>query len=114
VFTPDGKFVIFHYNERTSWYDICKINIDDKQINYITTLRFNGNQSSPEGYWNPSISYYTNKVYFYSKKYDAENKKFITQICSTNIDGTEFKKLTNDNFWNSHPVAGKVSYYVYE
>ena len=111
VFSPDGKNIIFSYNENSWCFDICKINIATKIIEYLTENRFTGRYDISSNYLNPSTS--NNCVYFYSHFVYGDYPHPV-EIYSINIDGSDFKQLTNNNFWDSHPIAGKVSYYIVE
>jgi Tol biopolymer transport system component len=105
VFNPDGQSIVCYY----LGYNICKIDINTKEISYLAKV------NAPYlSYLNPSISNNSSRVYFYSKEWDDINKKYTTQICSTNLEGSIFTVILNDTYWNSHPIAEKVSYYVYE
>jgi len=111
-FSPDGNSIIFSYNERTLRYDICKIDIETKEINYLTKSRYSGDPSSLPNYYNPYINS-SNYIYFHSKKYDPY-PTLVTEIFGIDLAGNNFKQITNNGHWNSDPVAGKVSYYIEE
>ncbi|KAF0146963.1 MAG: hypothetical protein FD143_3153 [Ignavibacteria bacterium] len=109
VFTPDSKSVLFHYSNWVQGYEICKVDIVSKQIKRLTKIvapYFN--------YWNPSISTFSNTIYFYGKRFDEKTRKYYTQICACDIEGANFNVILSDSFWNSHPIADKVSYYIYK
>jgi Tol biopolymer transport system component len=111
VFTPDSKSVIFYYNEKTWCYDICKIDIASKNIEYLTQNRFTGRYDITSNFKNPNISKDGDKVYFYSNFIDYQYPH-PRDIYSVNIGGTGLKNITNDSYWDSHPISGFVSYYV--
>ena len=113
VFTPDGHSLVFWYNEQTLCYDICKLDLSNHSISYITQNRFNGRYDITSSYKNPSVSKASNKVFFYSQFVDYQYLHPI-EIYSANLDGSDFRRLTDNNFWDSHPIAGVVSYYVEE
>lgn len=87
VFSPDGKTIVFNYNEETFRHDICKLDLNDKKLDYITNTRFHGNDSSPN-YSSPSIDHSGAKVFFYSKRFN-ENRILVTELFSVNIDGKQ-------------------------
>ncbi len=113
VFTPDGRSIIFWYNEQTWCYDVCKLDLSNHSISYVTKNRFNGRYDITSNYKNPSVSKASNKVYFYSDNVYGDYPHPI-EIYSANLDGSDLRKLTQNNFWDSHPVAGVVYYYVKE
>lgn len=110
-FTPDGGSVVFRYEERVWCFDICKVDLNNNNISYLTDTRYSGNSSTSPNFYNPFVNKADNKVYFHSKKYDA-NLNLVAEIFTIELDGTSFKQITNNNSWNSNPVAGNVSYYV--
>jgi Tol biopolymer transport system component len=112
VFTPDGKSVIFHYNESTYCYDICKVEIENNEISYLTTTKINGNWTVPN-YKNPSVSPDGQRVYFNSK---TRNLQYPVphEIYVINIDGSGQKRLTFTKYSESHPISGIVTYRILE
>jgi Tol biopolymer transport system component len=106
VYTPDGMSIIFRYEERALCFDICKIDIATKEIEYLTK-GYNGNN-----FYNPYVNS-SNYIYFHSKKYDPY-PNLVTEIYGIDLSGNNFKQITNNGHWNSNPVAGKVSYYIEE
>lgn len=111
VFTPDGNSVVFYYNEQTWCYDICKVDITTKAIEYLTENRVHGRYDITSDFKNPNVSPDGKKVYFYSSLNDYQYPH-PCDIYSVNIDGTDLKNITNNSTWDSHPVSGTVSYYV--
>ena len=95
VFTPDGKFVLFHYSDWDGGYDICKVDINTKQISHLVKPNI-----AYLNYWNPSVCIASNKVYFYSSRYIVTAQNYITQICSCNMDGSNFRIVLTKLFPN--------------
>jgi Tol biopolymer transport system component len=110
VFSPDGQSVFFHYNERTSWYDICKINIHTMEKEYITYNHVGGTSYS---FMNPNVSKDGSRIFFYSYPNDYQ-EPYPVDVYSINMDRTYLKNISNDDYWDSHPVFGTVSYFTYE
>jgi Tol biopolymer transport system component len=110
AFSRDGKSVLCRYNEMTFCFDICQIDIQSKKINYITRNRYSGNYSCPN-YYNPFMDGSGQKIYFHSRSYDS-HLNYVTEILSVHTDGTQLKQITYNNFWDSHPIVGTVSFYI--
>jgi len=111
VFTPDGQSVVFYYCERQWIYDICRLDINTNAINYITLNHVNGRYDITSNFYNPNVSKDGTKVYFYSNIYDYQYPQPV-EIYSINMDGTQLKKITNNIYWDSHPISGIVSFYL--
>jgi Tol biopolymer transport system component len=73
--------------------------------------RNTGNDKTSSNYWNPFVSQDGRKIYFYSNFIDYQYPHPIN-IYVMNIDGSGLKNLTNDNYWDSHPIVGTVSFYI--
>ncbi len=113
VFSPDGQSIIFWYNEQMWCYDICELALADKTIKYLTKNRYYGIYSEASNYKNPCVSKSSNRVFFYSQNIDGQYPH-PTEIYRINRDGNGLIRLTYNDFWDSHPVAGTVSYFVEE
>lgn len=113
IYTPDGKSIVCWYNDRTWIFDIVKINIESKDIKYLTTNYIDGRYDVSSNYKNPTVSKNGDKVYFYSFLTDYQYPQPV-EIYSVNIDGSGLERVTINNFWDSHPVSGIVSYYIEE
>jgi len=111
VFTPDGRSIVFHYNEQTWCYDICRLDIASGQIENLTRTRYSGRYDLSSNYYNPSISNDGRTIYFYSRFIDYQYSHPI-DIYRINSDGTGKRNLTEDAYWDSHPIVGTVSFYI--
>lgn len=108
IFNLAGTEVIFDYNERGSVYDICKVNITSNKLINLTKYR----PYSPN-FYNASLLPSNNKIYFNSKTYD-DSLNLVTDLWSVDLNGKNLNRITNDQTWQSHPIAIKVSYYIQE
>ncbi len=113
VFSHDSKSVIFYYCEDTWCFDICKVNINNKKIEYITQNRFSGRYDIPVNFKNPCACKNGSMVFFSSQCNDYQYQQ-PADIYSINMDGSGLKNITNNCYLNSHPVTGVVSYYISE
>ena len=89
--SPDGKTIVFE-SLREKTYDLFAIDSDGGKEKKIT--------DTPE--WNrfPRLSPDGAKVVF---KSSASGKGNTAEICVVNIDGTGFRKLTDNSFFDGAP-----------
>jgi len=112
VFTQDGNSIICDYRINTSLpSNIVQIDLLTKELKYITENR-NDQSIQRSNFRDPSLSTETNRIYFYIYEYDYSLAKFKKEVWVVNKDGSGLKSFKKHNdFWVSHPIAGRVSYY---
>ncbi len=113
VFSRDGRLIFFSYNAATWCFDICRVDISTLEVGYLTRTRYEGRYDNASNAYTPAVAPDGATVYFYTKTVDTQYPHFI-DVSGIDVNGSGRYKLTNDSFWDSHPVSGVVQYYVEE
>lgn len=111
-FIPNSNKIVFIYlsNERGAGYDVCLIDHVTDEFSKLTSVETKKIFEEWPFFYNPSPSLNGNLIVFNTDRSNG-TQTFKQEIVSINTDDSQFKRLTNNNFRDVHPIVGKLFYY---
>lgn len=96
--------------EYQSWYDICMAEISSTNIKIISNVHQRTQYDNAIIFNHVTTNSNDTKIIFNTNR-GYEQKLLYPEIGIMNIDGTGHIRLTNDKYWDSNPIVGKLYFY---
>lgn len=111
-FVPNTNKIVFIYAsyEKDAGYDICLIDHVTGEFSKVTSVEIKKQFEQWPLFYHPSPSLNGNLIVFNTDRSDG-TQTLKQEIGSINIDGSQFKRLTKNNYRDVHPIVGRMFYY---